>query len=489
MHCLDWYLEVMSHYPELLDHQIHARALYTEYAKRLDYDEEKISTFEEIYDSVKAVLEKHDVYKQSINWDRRGVKLIDHKVVLPDGMDDVLVELMKDNQLANLFLPEEFGGFGYTHILGSTLKQLVSEYDFSLSMLALSGVGVMNLLVRYYNEHFDPYLKKLADGEIGYVSFTEPQAGSNLRAIKSTSELVGDEYVLNGTKIYISNGGIGTIGLFLANNIVDGQTKGTNVFVVEGNDGITPLRLEEKSGLKASPTAQLLYENVTVPKENLIGEIGMGYDKVLERLMGMRLAVAFQSLAACTRAYKLSYDYAMTREQFNKPIISFADIQRKLSFMTEQIPKLQEIAYSTAFALDLNNKIVDQNYQVSENNTPHISAGKDIPVWIQNNLIHYYVSSSKVYSAEITNYMLYDAQQVFGGLGFISETEVNKIARDVRVLPIFDGTSEIHKWIIHRAEKTISELDDFTTPMSTFNGLTIYETILYTKFPDLEGKL
>ncbi|MHA2275165.1 MAG: acyl-CoA dehydrogenase family protein [Candidatus Kariarchaeaceae archaeon] len=464
--------------------------LLSQYSKALGIEDDKIHLLQEVLDTIKTILERNQVHEISLEWDEIGAKLVDGKVVLPDSFEKVLNEIIKENELVRMFLPEEKGGFGFTNLLAGPIIELISQYDFSLRIMSMSAVGISHLLMRYYKPNFDSILEGFANGsKIGYVSFTEAQAGSNLKNIKATSELVGDEYVLNGTKIYVSNGGYGNAGLFLCNNLIDGKVDGTNVFIVEGHEGITNLRLEKKSGIRVNPTAQLLYENVTVPKENLVGELGQGYNKVLERLLGMRAAVAFQSAGAVKRSYKLANDYANTREQFGKPIISFDDVSRKLKSIKKQIPRLEHYAYMSAYALDLNNyRDRGENFTPS----PDIQSSfvkSTVPEGVKRGLTPYFVSTAKLYCAETTNSLMYDASQIFGGLGFISEYEVNKITRDVRVLSIYDGTSEIHNWIVSRSQKTIDEIPNFQRPYHVFETETVYDKMLFERFPQLKSKI
>jgi len=458
----------------------------------LKHDTDKINLLNDVLTTLKEVLDRNNVQERSLEWDEIGAKLINGKVILPDTFENVLRELVVDNQLALLFLPEDMGGYGFTNLFAGPIIDLISQYDFSLRIASMSGIGISNLLLKYYKEPFDNALQGFADGSrIGYVAFTEPQAGSNLKNIKSTSELDGDEYILNGTKIYISNGGYGNTGLFLCNNLVNGKVEGTNVFLVEGNENITTLRLEKKSGIRVNPTAQLLFDNVRVPKENLIGEIGQGYNKVLERLQGMRIAVAFQSSGATKRVYQLAKNYAETREQFGKTIGSFNDVSRKLDSIKSQISRLEYYAYLSAYALDISNyNLPTDNLNLSKVpvNLTNI-VNQSVPAGIDHNLTPYFVSNAKLYCSETCNSLMYDACQIFGGLGFISETEVNKIARDSRVLSIYDGTSEIHHWIINRSQKIIESIDKFVNPYNFIPNQTVYDKMLELKFPGIFNKI
>ncbi|MCE7734032.1 MAG: acyl-CoA/acyl-ACP dehydrogenase [Candidatus Heimdallarchaeota archaeon] len=461
--------------------------LIDKYVQVLGIEDEKVQLLYEVLDTIRTILERNNIHEKSMEWDEIGAKLVNGKVELPSSFIKILNELTRENEIVRMFLPEKMGGFGFTNLFAGPIIELISRYDFSLRIMSMSAVGISHLLLRYYKPNFDSILEGFANGSnLGYVSFTEPQAGSNLKNLKATSVLDGDEYILNGTKIYVSNGGYANTGLFLCNNVVNGKVEGTNVFIVEGRENITTLRLEKKSGIRINPTAQLLYEDVRVPKENLVGELGQGYSKVLERLLGMRAAVAFQALGAVKRSFKLVNNYANTREQFGKPIISFDDVSRKLYSIRDQIPRLEHYAYLSAYALDLNNyretgDILDTSIISKPNFVMH-----SIPEGVKAGLTPYFVSTAKLYCAETSNTLMYDASQIFGGLGFISENEINKITRDIRVLSIYDGTSEIHNWIISRSQKLIEEIPDFQRPYRTFDDETVYDRMLFARFPKLK---
>ncbi|MCE7735594.1 MAG: acyl-CoA/acyl-ACP dehydrogenase [Candidatus Heimdallarchaeota archaeon] len=464
--------------------------IFQDYAKYQGTDNDKLDMIYATLETLIEVMDRNKVYQKSAEWDEEGVKLVNGKVVFPNGYEKVIDEIIKENQLGTLVLPESLGGLELTGVQFAPIIELIARYDAAMGMTAMSGLGIMNILKQFYKPEFEEILVGFSTGEnTGYAAFTEPQAGSNLRNIKSTSVLDGDEYVLNGTKIFITNGGYANYGIFLANNIVNGKKEGTNVFLVGDYEGITAVRLEHKSGIRTSPTAELLFEDVRVPKEHLIGEVGTGYEKVIERLLGMRVSVSFQALGNCKRAYELAEVYSNTREQFGKTIGTFPAIRRKLKQMRLQIPRMEEWAYAGAYALDwatektdsMGVQIVNSNRDKLVNSIQEILRHED--------LIHYYVSGGKLYNGEISNYFMYDAQQIFGGNGFISETEINKITRDVRILPVFDGTSEIHSWVIERSLKYLEGMPEFVKISSLWDDKTIYEDYVNSKFPSLNDKL
>lgn len=460
------------------------------FAGKLGFSEDQISTFEAILETFEEILEKK-ARPHIFEWENEGAKITeDKKVKLPDTMDAVLKEIMIDNQANSLFIPEEFGGFGYTQTFQAALTELFSQYDISLQILTFISLSVIEALSVYYKDNFLPALEKFSSGDyIGYVAFTEPQAGSHLENVNSTVELDGDEYVINGTKVYISNGGYANAGLFLGKNIVDGKEDGTNVVFVDTMEGLTCERLEEKSGIHANPTAQLHFKDVRVPKENIISKPGEGYRKVLERLMGMRLGVAMQGVGAAIRAHDLAKSYAEERIQFGRPINAFPGVSRKLTAMEKTIPRMRAYGYLAGYTLDRYYKGYIPAEVGATGDSSEKMAAEHLPSVARVGLAHYFVSQAKLYTAEVAQNLVYDAQQIFGGNGFVTEYEVNKIARDVRVLPIYEGTSEIHEFLITRAQLSLNLLPKFKPLSEYFEGNTIYEDILFMRFPEIADKI
>lgn len=459
------------------------------YGPKYDLSTEQLTTFYDLLDGIEEFA-VNQIRPNAPDWDRIGAKLVDGKVVLPGNMESMLNELIKDNELYTIFIPEKYGGYGYPGLFQASFSELLSQFDLSYQILSTISFSVIEAIINYYKEEFQPVLEGFMRGDhTGFVGFTEPQAGSNLEKIKTTSELDGNEYVINGTKIFISNGGYADTGLVLAKNMVNGKQEGTNVFLVEGLEGITTLRLEEKSGLHGNPTAQLLLEDVRVPKENVIAEVGDGYRKVLERLMGMRVGVSMQSIGASERALQLAKAYANEREQFGKPIISFDGISRKIHEMEKQIPRMKTYAYMGAYALDRYYRGWIPTDIGASGDASEKTAAEMVPSAVRAGLAHYQISAAKIYAPEISNYMVYDAQQIFGGNGFVAEYEINKIARDLRVTVVYEGTSEIHEWLVSRAQQAVQMLPKFQKVSESYEDTTVYERILYEKFPLIKGKI
>jgi alkylation response protein AidB-like acyl-CoA dehydrogenase len=203
----------------------------------------------------------------------------------------------------------------------------------------------------------------------------------------------------------------------------------------------------------------------------------------------MRLGVSMQAVGASRRAAELAHQYAEDRVQFNKPIKSFPGVSRKLEAMDKTLNRMRAYGFQGAYALDRYYKGYIPADVGATGDASEKMAANNFPSPVLTGLAHYYISQAKLYNTEISNYLLYDAQQIFGGSGFVSETEVNKIARDVRVLPIYEGTSEIHEWIISRAQDAINLLPKFKRVSDEFDEQTVYEKILFAKFPGVDGKI
>ncbi len=448
------------------------------YAKKLGYTDDDLMEFKAVLETIEEIMQK----AKPMEWDREGVKLVNGKVVLPGNMESILKELIQDNELYRFFAPEKFGGYGWSTVFLSGVGSVVSKTDLSLHILEFISLSVLEGILMYYREEYDPIIEKILSGKtVGYVGFTEPQAGSNLENVKMTSEKDGDEYVLNGVKIFISNGGYAEVGLVLAQNVVNGKPEGHNVFIVDGLDGITVLRLEEKMGLHANPTAQLQFKDVRVPEENLIYKPGEGYTKVLERLMGMRVGVAWQAISATERAYELAKEYAENRTQFKRPIIQFDGVSRKIREMEKALPYMKELGARAAYHLD---RYLKGYVPIDTGATGHqseLQAAKMLPGIVRMGMSHFFVSQAKLMTAELAWHIIDDAVQIHGGNGFIAEYEVDKILRDIRVTRIYEGTSEVHEFII---SKTKDSFEKMNIPLPKIeHEVSLYEKYVRERFP------
>ena len=224
-----------------------------------------------------------------------------------------------------------------------------------------------------------------------------------------------------------------------------------------------------------------------VSKEAIVGGVGTGYRNVLERLMSMRIIVGMQGIGAMERAYDLAHEYANTREQFGKPIISFDGVSRKLKEMEVQLPRMRKLAFASAHAYDRFSRGYVPCEVGATGVASELEAAKLLPNVARRGLAHYYCSATKLYCSEITQHLAYDSSQVFGGNAFVAENEINKIMRDIRVLTIYEGASEIHEWLLQKTMKAVKMVPSIKPMIASYPEETVYEKMLFARFPKMQG--
>ncbi|MHA1992194.1 MAG: acyl-CoA dehydrogenase family protein [Candidatus Hodarchaeales archaeon] len=487
-------------YPGMKQHQ---KELLLEYGPRLkDVDESFVKElYYPILDQVYDIMEDK-VAPNVKKWDEEGAKLVNGRVQFPDGVEDVYKALISDKnglRLYEAFLPEEHDGVGLPPLVLGPIVETMAAYDLSFNVTATLAITLIEAISLYPTEHLTgKYFPMLQEGAAGYVGFTEPDAGSNLKNLKATSTLDGDDYIVKGTKIWISNAGYADLGLILARNIVNGEDQGHNAFIVESNmpnadgnggPGVVCSRLEEKIGIHASSTGVLEY-NVRVPKENIIGEVGKGYRRVLERLMGMRMGVAFQSSGIADRAYQLAKAYSEERVQFNKPIASFPGVANKITGMEKELIKMRRLGFEASYVLSRNQQKLPINPKYLTVDADGQAMLDSFPLYATA-VVAFAVSRAKMYNSEVGWMVTDDALQIFGGNGVAKEYEVERLIRDFRVLRIYEGTSEIQEGILDRTKaaakaKNIDALmalaEQTGRPEPEFKPLD-YGEIFFTRFP------
>jgi butyryl-CoA dehydrogenase len=462
----------MIEYPGMHKHQ---KELLMKYGLKLPgIDESYVKdifyfTLDQIYQIMEDKVAPHVK-----RWDEEGAKLTNGKVEFPKGIKeayDALVVNKNGLRLYDAMLPEEFNGVGLPALMLGVIMETIASYDMSLSITAGLGTTLIEAMALYPTEKFvNTYFPMLQNGAAGYVGFTEAVAGSNLRNIKTTSVLDGDDYIVKGTKIWISNAGFADLGLVLARNIVNGKDDGTNAFIIESKfpnadnpkePGVKCLRIEEKIGIRASATGVLEF-NVRVPKENLIGKVGKGYRHVLERLLGMRMGVAFQATALAERAYQFAKDYAKDRVQFNKPIMVFPGVANKLRGMEIELVKMRQMSMEAAYALSRFQRKQSIEPKFLKIDAEGRAALEQFSAIYNAGILNYTISRAKMYNSEVGWMIVDDSLQIFGGNGVAKEYNVERLLRDFRVLRIYEGTSEIHEYILNRT-KDVAKAKDFDT--------------------------
>ena len=323
-----------------------------------------------------------------------------------------------------------YGGVGADLFTSGLVLQAFSRWNHAL---ALSWVAHDNLCLNNIARNADEatrakYLPGLCDGSlIGALGLTEPGAGSDaLGSMRTTARRDGDDYVLNGTKIYITNGPVADVLLVYAKTDLERGPKGISAFVVESrNPGFRVAQKLTKMGFRGSQTAELVFDECRVPAANRVGEENAGAAVVMSGLDLERAMISPICLGICERALELSIDYAKTRRQFGKPIAEFQMIQSKIADMYVRIETMRTFTYRVlAAANDLE--------------TGGGGRGE----------IHALTAASVMYASETMNRVLDDAVQIHGGTGYIWESEINRLFRATKLLEIGAGTTEVRKMII-----------------------------------------
>ena len=349
-----------------------------------------------------------------------GVIERDNKQEFPDA----LVKKMGDLGFLGIMVDPKYGGSGMDTLSYVLIMEELSKVDASASVI----VSVNNSLVCYgielygSEEQKQKYLTKLVTGEfIGAFCLSEPEAGSDATSQKTTAIDMGDHYILNGTKNWITNGGRSDVYLVIAQTDRDKGHKGINVFIVEkGMDGFDIGPKEDKLGIRGSDTHTLQFNDVKVPKENRIGEDGFGFKFAMKTLSGGRIGIAAQALGIASGAYELALKYSKERKAFGTEICNHQAIAFKLADMYTEITAARHLVMKAAWDKDQGN-----NYDMSS-------------------------AMAKVYASKVAMEQTVEAVQIHGGNGFVKEYHVERLMRDAKITQIYEGTSEIQKIVISR---------------------------------------
>jgi len=336
-----------------------------------------------------------------------------------------LIRQMGEMGFLGMMSSPEYGGGGMDTISYVLAMEEISKIDASAGVI----MSVNNSLVcwgieKYGNEQQkQQYLIPLASGKsLGAFALSEPEAGSDATSQKTTATDMGDHYLLNGTKNWITNGNAADIYLVMAQTDKSKAHRGISVFIVEkGLPGFEVGKKEDKMGIRASDTHSLMFSNVKVPKENLIGEVGFGFKFAMETLNGGRIGIAAQALGIASGAFERSLQYAKERFTFGKPIAEHQAIQFKLADMDTEIEMARLLCMKAAKTKDI---------------------GKDYSKWS---------AMAKLYASKVAMETTTEAVQIHGGYGYVREYHVERMMRDAKITQIYEGTSEIQKIVISRS--------------------------------------
>ncbi len=354
-----------------------------------------------------------------------GVIERDEKMQLPREQ----LEKLADLGFMGMMVSPDYGGAGLDTVSYVLAMEEISKIDASVSVC----MSVNNSLVCYGLEAYgteeqkQKYLVPLAQGKkdgalyTGAFLLSEPEAGSDATSQRTTAEDKGDHFLLNGTKNWITNGGSASVYLVIAQTDPSKGHKGISVFIVEKSwPGVVVGGKENKLGIRASDTHTILFNDVKVPKENMIGELGFGFKFAMSTLSGGRIGIASQALGIASGAYELSLKYSKERKAFGTEIANHQAIAFKLADMATRIEASRLLCLKAAFEKDQK-----KDYTLS-------------------------ASMAKVFSSETAMWTTVEAVQIHGGYGYVKEYHVERLMRDAKITQIYEGTSEVQRIVISR---------------------------------------
>lgn len=337
------------------------------------------------------------------------------------------VELFREmgkQGLMGVLVPEEYGGTGLGYLEYVVVISEIAKVcgSIGLSVAAHNSLCTGHILSFGSEEQKKKYLPKLASGEwIGAWGLTEANTGSDAGNMRTTAQKDGDEWILNGSKTWITHGISGDVAVVLARTGAPRERNNITAFVLEkGTPGFSPGKKENKLGMRASETAELILDQVRIPDSQRLGEIGEGFRQAMKVLDGGRISIAALALGIAKGAYEASLQYSKERHQFDQPISSFQAIAFKLADMATKIEVAEMLIYQAA---DRKNR--------------------NLPMTKESAMAKYYAS-------EISVQIATDAVQIFGGYGYTKDFPVEKYYRDSKLCTIGEGTSEIQKLVISR---------------------------------------
>ncbi|MFM1651788.1 acyl-CoA dehydrogenase family protein [Brevibacillus sp. B_LB10_24] len=339
-----------------------------------------------------------------------------------DEIPEHIVEMSKEMGLFGLSIPEEYGGLGLDMVGKCAIYEELGKTHNGFTTLigAHTGIGSVGIVELGTEEQKRKYLPKMATGEwIGAFALTEPSAGSNAANLKTTAVKKGDRYIINGSKHYITNAVCGQIFTVMAVTDPSKGAKGITSFIVEKDfPGFKVGAVERKMGLRGSHSAELFFDDMEVPVENVLGEEGNGYVNALKILANGRAGLAARNLGSCEKLLEHCMDYAMQRVQFGKPIFEQQAVQHMLAEISMEIEVLRAMTYRTAWMTDEGMRVVKE------------------------------AAIAKLYGSEVYNKVADLAVQIHGGIGYMRDYPIERYYRDARITKIYEGTTQIQKNII-----------------------------------------
>ncbi|MCM3597397.1 acyl-CoA dehydrogenase [Metabacillus idriensis] len=341
-----------------------------------------------------------------------------------ERFDRELFDKMAELGLTGIPWPEEYGGIGSDYLAYVIAVEELSRVCASIGVTLSAHTSLAGWPVYKFGteEQKQKYLKPMAQGEkIGAYGLTEPGSGSDAGGMRTNAKLNGDHYVLNGSKIFITNGGIADTYIVFAVTDPESKHKGTSAFIVEKDfKGFSVGKKESKLGIRSSPTTEIIFEDCIVPKENLLGQEGEGFKIAMMTLDGGRNGIAAQAVGIAQGALDASVAYAKERQQFGKPIAMQQGIGFKLADMATTVEASRLLTYQAA--------------------------------WLESEGLPYGKESamSKLFAGDTAMKVTTEAVQVFGGYGYTKDYPVERYMRDAKITQIYEGTQEIQRLVISR---------------------------------------
>lgn len=336
-----------------------------------------------------------------------------------------IMKTLAQADMFRVFIPSEYGGLGTGALELCLVVEELSRICLGVSTTyAANALGTYPILLFGTEEQKKKYLPDIADGKrLVAFALTEPNAGSDAGGIQTTATKDGDYYILNGRKQWITNGGEAEIYTVIALTDRSKGARGASAFIVEkGTPGFSFGKKENKMGIRASATRELIFEDCKIPKENMLGREGMGFIVAMKTLDQSRVGVGAQGLGVAQGAFEEAAKFAKQRIQFGQPVISFQAVQHILADMAIQIEAARALVYSVARYID--------------------SGAKDITKAS---------AMAKTFATDVAMKVTVDAVQVMGGSGYMKDYSVEKMMRDAKILQIYEGTNQIQRNVIGQA--------------------------------------
>jgi butyryl-CoA dehydrogenase len=333
-----------------------------------------------------------------------------------------LVKQLGDLGFMGMMVPEEYGGAGLDCVSYTIAVEEISRGDASIgvTMSVNNSLACDPILDYGTEEQKQKYLPDLASGKmLGAYSITEPEAGSDAGNVQTTAVLDGDHYIVNGTKVFVTNGGKADIIILFASTNKEAKSKGISGFIIEkGMPGFSAGKKENKMGMRGSNTSELIFEDCKVPKENLLGKEGQGFRIALATLDGGRIGIAAQAVGIGQACLEAAVQYSKERKQFGRRICEFQAIQWILANMATELDAARYLTYRAAFVKGKGKRFSKEAAQ------------------------------AKLFASEMAVKAAIDAVQVHGGYGYIKEYDVERYFRDSKLTEIYEGTSEVQRLVI-----------------------------------------